>query len=79
MFRPKTIDNIKIKYSNQSKVKQKPNANEDAIEHNKSELRIPVDLLNKCVKILVQYGFENQEAKDILTKTYLINQTDNAV
>jgi len=79
VFRPKTIDNIKIKYSDKSKVKQKPNANKDAIEHNKSELRIPVDLLNKCVKILVQYGFENQEAKDILTKTYLINQTDNAV
>jgi len=75
VFSPKTINNIKIKYSNQSKAKQEPNS----IEHNKSELTIPFDLLNKCVKILVQYGFENQEAKDILTQTYLINQIDNPV
>ena len=79
VFKPKTIDNIKIKYSNKSKIKQQPRANKDAIEHNKSKLRIPVDLLNKCVTILIQYGFQSQEAKEILTKTYLINQTDNPV
>jgi len=79
VFKPKTIYDIKIKYSKKSKIKQKPNAKKDAVEHNRSELTIPVDLLNRCVKILVQYGFENQEAKDILTQTYLIHQMDNPV
>lgn len=77
VFKPKTIDNIKVKYSNKSTINQQSNTNKEVTEHDKSELRIPVDLLDKCVKILAQYGFENQEAKNILTQTYLINQIDN--
>lgn len=45
-------------------------------EHKKSTT-IPVDLLEKAVKLLVGYGFTNTEAVDLITSSYLKNPNDD--
>jgi hypothetical protein len=43
----------------------------------KKSIKIPVDLLDKSVKLLVGYGFTIQEATDSITKSYLENPNDD--
>jgi len=61
VFKPKQIKNIKIifekNYSKQKNI-------EDIAEST------PVDLLNKCAKILCGYGFDLDESKTLIKKSY---------
>jgi hypothetical protein len=39
--------------------------------------KIPVDLLDKSVKLLVGYGFTNTEATDLIQTSYMKNPNDD--
>jgi hypothetical protein len=79
VFKPKTITDIDINYTDKPQIAEPSKDNNASIEGNKSNISIPIDLLEKCVTILVQYGFKVQEAKDMLCKTYISNQIDNPI
>jgi len=44
---------------------------------NKKIAKIPVDLLDKSVKLLVGYGFTNTEATDLIQTSYMKNPNDD--
>lgn len=74
VFKVKQIQSIDINYE-----EQKPNLQEEVIKTDvtNSNLSVPIDIEQKCVKILTEYGFTSQEAKDLLLKAYNKNQTDS--
>lgn len=43
----------------------------------KKSTKIPVDLLEKSVKLLVGYGFTNSEAIELISNSYLQNPNDD--
>jgi len=43
----------------------------------KKDNSIPLDILEKCCKLLVKYGFTDSESKKILDATYKQNPTDD--
>jgi len=61
IFKPKQIKNIKIVYEKRKRKQETPKNNTDTI---------PVDVLDRCVKILVSYGFELAESSDLINKSY---------
>lgn len=65
IFNPKQIDKLKLSYSKFSKTKT---LNSDSPE-------LPIDLRDKCVTILVDYGFTRKEAIDLITKTFKLNNS----
>lgn len=65
VFKPKRVRKLCIVYGKRS---SKPKAQE-----------LPLDILDKCVKILVDYGFDAKESKANLKKAYKqTNLTDIA-
>jgi DUF1009 family protein len=70
VFRPKQISRIKILYKSKIK-KQKATA--------KPVQNIPNDLLQKCCKILENYGFDLNQCKKILNDSYTNNPTNDYV
>lgn len=61
VFKPKQIDNIKLLYTKASnKIKEKKTDNHTIDKH----------LLLKTTQILIGYGFTQQEANDLIVKTY---------
>ena len=64
VFGVKLVTGFKLAYS------QKP-------QSTKKSIKIPVDLLDKSVKLLVGYGFTTQEATDSITQSYLENPNDD--
>jgi Holliday junction resolvasome RuvABC DNA-binding subunit len=70
VIKPKTIKKIKLLYSKKS-VKQQ-------LQKDSSE-EISLDLLEKCVTILLGYGFEKQESESLIKQCYLSNPNINCV
>lgn len=70
VIKPKTIKKIKLLYHKKS-IKQQPQKNVSQ--------EIPLALLEKCVKILIDYGFEKQESEELTTKCYQANPNINCV
>ena len=78
VFKPKRIKTISIVYpsvKNTKSVETTPVVETD--EEKKKDLavkpiRIPLQesIVNKCVKLLVKYGFTNTESKDLIDKAY---------
>lgn len=68
VFKTKQVDKILIKHKKFS-------------THNteKVSIKIPVDLLESCVKILVSYGFDKAESQDLICKSYDKNPTSDSV
>jgi hypothetical protein len=64
---PKQIKKIKVVYKT---IKQNP-----SLKKNKS---IPQDILDKCVKVLVAYGFTSKESEDLIKQVYIQHQTDDS-
>lgn len=62
-FSVKTIRSIKILYKKTLKT-------EITKTDSKSLNEIPVDFLNRCCKVLVDYGFTKEESKSMLQKAY---------
>lgn len=66
----KPIKSIRIVYSKSGSSKPKPQKESQAI---------PVALLESCVKILIDYGYSEKEAKSLIEESYAKNPTDNAL
>jgi len=76
IFRPKRIKKISIEYIVSTKViePQKQIDNTASVE----QYKIPVDLQNKCVKLLCSYGFTDAEAVSLSINGFQKNQTNDA-
>jgi hypothetical protein len=68
VFKPKQIKNIKIIYEKPISKRKKT---EDIIDS------IPVDLLNQCAKVLSGYGFDLDEAKELIKQSYNSSKTND--
>ena len=82
VFRPKRIKKIKILF--ESKIPKQSNSNkpvdttQDTSTKNKQEIvkveqptrTISNSLRDKCVAVLITYGFTKNEAKELIVKTY---------
>lgn len=64
------IKSIRIVYSKSGSSKPKSQKESQAI---------PVALLESCVKILIDYGYSEKEAKALIEESYVKNPTDNAL
>ena len=73
-IKPKLINQIKLIYHSSHKSKLTTIKTEQKVEEN-----VPVDLLNKCTKILGDYGFEPSEAKKMVTKCFVEQPTSNCL
>jgi hypothetical protein len=71
VFKVKRIKSFKINYHSKKKTETTPQKEES------SSHTIPSDILNKCVKILVTYGFTISEASELLYNTYSKNPVDD--
>jgi hypothetical protein len=67
IFKPQQIAKIKIIFNKEPKVPVKKNNNTPS-----------VDLQNKCVTLLCNYGFTNDEALGMLQKAFDKNPTEDA-
>lgn len=63
IFSPKTIAKLKIVYRTSK-------------EHSQ---QIPIDTLEKCVKILTQYGFSNEESVKLINLGFVKCKETNAI
>lgn len=71
VFRPKRVDKIKILHINK-KHKKNSSVHVNTISDHVTEQveTIPIDLLDRCVTVLVGYGFTKTEASNLVTETY---------
>lgn len=70
ILKTKLVEDIKIVYKkNRQKIKQQ---NNDCCISEKDDVnkQIPELFLNKCVSLLIGYGFTKNEASSLVTKTY---------
>lgn len=91
VFEPKMIKKIKISYGSIKKnlPKKKKIVTESlkkstdpipvVVETPREKPKIDDILKNKCVKLLVTYGFTKSEATDLIIKAYEKNTTDDPV
>lgn len=68
VFGVKQTSKLKINYKSHKKIKE---SNKETATPSIEE--IPIDLLNKSIKILVSYGFTSGEASELLKKFYASN------
>ena len=61
-FSPKRISNINIKYNKKSAIKQ--------------TLKTPIDLEQKCIKLLISYGFTQDESLSLVYKAWATANID---
>jgi hypothetical protein len=71
VLKPKPIETIKIVYK---KKKEKP-----SLETKKSEDIISSEILDRCCKTLISYGFDKEEAEDLIKKAYSIDKNADCV
>lgn len=75
IFEVKRTKKIKLCFhrkKNKSKPKKETRQNTDS-----STNSIPLDLLNQCIDILMNYGFSKSEAKNIILKSYKNNPVND--
>lgn len=85
VFKPKQVLKLKILYKKEQETKKPEAAQTKTNAHScfvnlsaipqQSELNI--DILNKCVKILVGYGFTKTESEQLLRNSYRNDPTDD--
>jgi len=92
VFQVKRVSAFKIKYIKKSKILNKQatkpktpktydTLSKEKILHpdNQEKIKVPENLLNQCVKLLVNYGYGHKEAIDLISKSYQKKPTDNVV
>ena len=67
-FKPKRIKKLKIVYDN-TQAQEQPKAD--------SSEKVPVDIIDKCAKILIGYVFTEIESVELLKYSYKKNPTNN--
>lgn len=78
VFKVKLIEKIQIVYADkQEKVKQDSIQQKTEDQKQKIVQEIPVDLLDKCCKILVGYGFTKSEAETLAKDCYTKNPSED--
>jgi hypothetical protein len=78
VFSPKRILELNIVYAQPQKEPAKQNSEPALITEKVVEkAKLSVDLLVKCSKLLVDYGFTKQEAENLLQKAFEEEQTNN--
>ena len=70
VIKPKQIKGIHIQYV-------EDNQNEKPISQTTSH--IPQELLDKCIGVMVGYGFTKDESVELIKSAYIKNPTDNCV
>jgi hypothetical protein len=82
IFKPKQIATIKIKYYQPIEPVIETNnpviVTEPKIEPPKQEPQIPEKMLAICSKTLIDYGFTQKEAHNLLRQSFILNPTDSA-
>jgi len=69
VFMPKTISKVKLVYKTKNKIQPKStNPPEDS--HTNFETKVPVDIMDSCVTLLVGYGFTKEESSNLITNAY---------
>ena len=74
IFKPKLIKNIEIIYEELVEKKVESPTEEKLVV---TENKIPLDLQQECVKILIGYGFTKQECLELTQKAYVKNPINN--
>lgn len=69
VLRPKRIDRIKIVYAKSNKTKKSSPASKES----------GVDIVDKCATILIEYGFESSEAKNLVKKVTTVSKETDVV
>ena len=77
VFRPKRIRNIKIQYATTARKEHKPTTAKQTEQKIVQEINI--DFLSQCVKVLVNYGFTDTEAREYIISAYRINPINNVI
>lgn len=75
LFKVRRLETFKVKYVNstiQTKKKTKTDTKPKSKDHSLSDTT-----LNKCIKILSQYGFSTYESKEMISKSYNEIQTED--
>ncbi len=72
-FKPKQIKKLKIVYKTRRKTDE-PIQQQSATN---TSQEVPVDIMTKCVTILVGYGFTEKESSDLVKNTYSYKPTDS--
>lgn len=70
VFKPKRIKTIKIVYDEEVKINQQTRTDSIVIDS---------EILSKCVKVLIGYGFTNQEAENMVKQTFVKNPTNDCM
>jgi Holliday junction resolvasome RuvABC DNA-binding subunit len=68
VLKPKPIESIKIVYK-KKKEKKKPK-DDDEISH---------EILSRCCKTLISYGFDKEEAEQLIRKAYSIDKNADCI
>lgn len=71
VFKVRRLENFKVKYVNSTIQTKK-----DTTTKNKTS-GLSNSVLNKCVKVLSEYGFSTYEAKDMISQSYNETQTED--
>lgn len=84
VFKPKQVLKVKIVYAKPKKKKEAEPQTQAPMQQcfvNLSaiakEIELDIDTLNKCVKILVGYGFTKTESEQLLKNSFRNNPTDD--
>ena len=75
VFKVRRLENFKVKYVN-TKLQTKETISKHTKNQNKTS-GLSDSSLNKCVKVLSQYGFSAYEAKDMIFKSYQETHTED--
>lgn len=73
VFKPKRIRNIKIQYVSIVRKEHKATTVKQTVK------KINIDFLSQCVKVLVNYGFTDTEAREYIISAYRINPINNVI
>lgn len=69
VFKVKRITGFKVKYNNKKK-KQQGHKNTEKFD-------IPSEVLDRAIQVLLPYGFSRDESKDLITRSYIKNPTED--
>lgn len=69
VFKPKQIDKLKIQYQKSTKT----------VSNKKPNNKVPIDILDQCVKVLVGYGFTKSESVRMIEKSYCSSEDKSIV
>lgn len=78
VFKPKLVNKIKILYKS-----YKPKIQKEKIQHQtipqaqEQKIEIDIDLLQKCAKVLIGYGFTSEESETLIKQSYTKNPTND--